>query len=317
VRLVSRIRGRRLRHRRSSADAVVLVYHRIGPPGTAGGGLTVQRSRFAEQLQALRAQFRPLHLADLVEALTGGVIPRRSVAITFDDGYLDNLHEAKPLLETHGLPATVFVVSGYVGSGRRFWWDELERVCFARPDVPGRVELEIGGTKRSWRVVAGAERRDLYRSLRDAFGPLEEAERDELLVQLRAWSGVGEPAELETLTADQLLQLADGGLIEIGAHTITHPRLSAVPRDRQLEEIRGSMRQLRELLDRDVLLFSYPFGAHDRTAAASARAAGVACACTIAPQGVSASTDRYRLPRLPVDDWSGDELIEQVSAQLT
>jgi peptidoglycan/xylan/chitin deacetylase (PgdA/CDA1 family) len=308
--------ARRLLPSRSAGDAVVLMYHRISPQGSTGGGVTVSPSRFAEHLLAARAHFRPLPLADVIRGLAEGVVPRRSFAITFDDGYVDNLVEAKPLLERHDVPATVFVVSGYVGSGRRFWWDELERICFSPPVLPDRLELKMGGTARTWSIIASAERRALYRGLRDALGPLEEPERDDLLAQLRAWGGAEpEPAdEIETLSTDELGRLADGGLIDIGAHTITHPRLTGVPRDRQLEEIQGSVRQLEALLGRDVRLFSYPFGAHDRTAVACAREAGLACACTTLAGGVRGSTNPYRLPRLYVGEWPADELVERVSA---
>jgi peptidoglycan/xylan/chitin deacetylase (PgdA/CDA1 family) len=301
---------------RSPGDAVVLMYHRIAPPGSAGGGVTVSAARFEEHLLAARAHFRPLHLADLVQALTARVVPPRSVVFTFDDGYVDNLVEAKPLLERQDVPATVFVVSGYVGSRRRFWWDELERICLSPPVLPDRLDLEIAGEVRTWGITAEAERRALYRDLREAFGQLDEQERDELLVELRVWGGVGQPGRIETPTADDLRQLADGGLVEIGAHTVTHPRLTALPRERQLEEIHGSRRQLEELLDREIRLFSYPFGAHDRTTVGCAREAGLACACTTRAGGVRPSTDPYRLPRLYVGDWPADELVERVSAWL-
>jgi peptidoglycan/xylan/chitin deacetylase (PgdA/CDA1 family) len=294
------------------------MYHRIAAQGSAGGGVTVSPAQFAEHLLAIRTRFRPLSLAELVRALAEGVVPRGEVVITFDDGYLDNLVEAKPLLERHDVPATVFVVSGYVGSGRSFWWDELERICTSPPVLPDRLELNLGGTTRTWSIRAGVERRVLYRGLRDALGPLEERERDELLAQLRAWSGAEAEAldGIETLSIDELQQLGRGGLIDVGAHTVTHPRLTGVPRKRQLDEIRGSARQLQALLGRDVDLFSYPFGAHDRTTVACAREAGVACACTTLVGGVRASSNPHRLPRLYVGDWSADELVERVSERL-
>jgi peptidoglycan/xylan/chitin deacetylase (PgdA/CDA1 family) len=306
--------AQRVLHPRSPSEAVVLMYHRVALHRS--DGLTVSPARFEEHLLALRTHFRPLHLADLVEALADGALPPRSVVITFDDGYLDNLVEAKPLLERYDVPATVFAVSGYVGSKRRFWWDELERICLSPPVLPDRLELKVRGTTRTWSILAGEERRVLYRDLRETLSPLEEREQDELLAQLRIWAGAEPPARIDTLSAEELGQLADGGLVEIGAHTITHPRLTAVPRERKLAEIRGSVRQLEELLGRNVRLFSYPFGAHDRKTVACVREAGLACACTTLADGVRASTNPYRLPRLYVDEWPADELVEQVSARL-
>jgi peptidoglycan/xylan/chitin deacetylase (PgdA/CDA1 family) len=309
-----RIALRRLRQRfvRESgpADAVILMYHRIAPDGSAGGGLAVTPSNFSEHLQALRSALRPIRLSDLVDSLAQDTLPPRSVAITFDDGYLDNLVVAKPLLEQWGTPATVFVVSSYVGSGRRFWWDELERVCLAA-ELPPTVELVLGGRTRRWQVPAD-DRRHLFRELRQALGQLEERERNELLAHLQRLSRTSAPNRVETLSRDQLGRLAEGDLVDIGAHTVTHPRLTDVSGKRQVDEIEQSRRQLAELLGVEISLFSYPFGAHDARTVRSARRAGVSCACTTVATGVRTTDDPFRLPRLAVDDWSGDELVARL-----
>ena len=308
--LRTRLRGINRRRSGSFAHGIVLMYHRIGPD-LSGGGLAVSPSHFGEHLRALRSAFHPVSLAALVRSLGHGGLPPRSVAITFDDGYLDNLVEAKPLLEHWNVPATVFVVSGYVGSGKRFWWDELEEICLGS-NLPDELELDIGGRLRKWKS-APEQPRDFFRGLREALGPLQGRERDEMLKQL--WHLCGRmPSDFrETLSADELRQLAKGGLVEIGAHTVTHPSLTDVPSSRQVNEIRSSRLQLTEFLDQDVRLFSYPFGAYDATVASSARAAEVSCACTTIGDAVDASTDPYRLPRLHVDDCSPDELTRRIA----
>jgi peptidoglycan/xylan/chitin deacetylase (PgdA/CDA1 family) len=292
------------------------MYHRIAPPDSAGGGVAVSPAHFAEHIAAVCDHFQPLRLDALTEAVASGSLPRRSVAITFDDGYADNLTEAKPTLQRHGFPATVFVVSGYVGSGERFWWDELERICMEPKQLPDRLELRVAGKTRAWTIDGEGKRRHVYRELREAFGPLGRSERDELISEMRAWVGLAAPAAVETLSFDDLQHLADGGLVEIGAHTVTHPRLPALSPARQLEEIGRSKQQLEKLLDRDVRLFSYPFGAHDRRTTACARKAGLACACTTRDGAVTSASDLHRLPRLYVGDWSAEELVGRISARL-
>ena len=303
---------------RRGGDAVVLMYHRVAPSDTAGGGVAVPAERFEEHLLALRAAFRLLSLSGLARSLAEGTIPRRSVAVTFDDGYTDNLVSAKPLLDRYEAPATVFVVSGYVGSGRRFWWDELERICVVPATLPRRLDVSAGVAKVALDTPADLERRSLFRQLRTTLGPLAEDEREDVLTGLRAWAGLGAagPEAGEALSAENLLELTSSGLVEVGAHTVTHPRLPGLPRERQLGEIRTSANQLAAILDREVPLFSYPFGAHDATTVRCAREAGLVCACTTAPGAVRCSTDPYRLPRVYVGDWAADDLVARVSELL-
>jgi len=289
------------------------MYHRLADPGPIPGKLTVSPRRFAEHLEAICERFEPVPLATIVGGLGAGRLPRRSVAVTFDDGYVDNLLVGKPLLERFGVPATVFVVSGYVGAAARFWWDELERICLKPSTLPTDLELTIGDRTRAW--PTGGDRRALYRELREALAPLAGADREDLLAELRAWSGAGE-GQSEAMTAGQLRSLAEGGLVEIGAHTVSHPSLPGLRPPQQLEEIRASRERLADLLGREVGLFSYPFGAYDRTTVESARAAGTICACTIEEDGVQSSTDPYRLPRVYVGDWPPDELVAAVEARL-
>ena len=117
------------------------------------------------------------------------------------------------------------------------------------------------------------------------------------------------------MTAEELVRLADGGLVEIGAHTVTHPVLSALPATAQLSEIQESKDLLEEILDRRVTSFAYPYGARsdytDETVAAI-RQVGFAHACSNFPGLVRKGIDRYQLPRFMVLDWDGEALARQV-----
>jgi peptidoglycan/xylan/chitin deacetylase (PgdA/CDA1 family) len=279
--------------------------------------LSVSPGYFAEQLDEIARHFRPSSLTSLVAGIRNRPLVHGSVVVTFDDGYADNFVEARPLLERHDVPAALFVVSGYVGSGRRFWWDELEEIVFGAHVLPTSLELLAGSGEEPRHLPSGTERRALYRRFREQLGSLEERDRDELLDRLRGDVPRDRVDAGETLSVEQLRTLAEGGLIEIGAHTVSHPRLPALPPSRQLEEIRESARQLEAMIGRPVRLFSYPFGEHDRASVRSAKAAQVACACTTRAGSVRASTDCYRLPRLTVGNWPADELVARVSTLLS
>ena len=100
--------------------------------------MAVTPLQFQEQLEVLAARYHVVSLHELAHGIRGrrrGALP---VAITFDDGYADNLHAALPRLEARGLPATFFITTGYVDSGRAFWWDELEQLVSCPPKLATR-----------------------------------------------------------------------------------------------------------------------------------------------------------------------------------
>src|SRR4051812_35493116 len=94
---------------------VILMCHRIAEPAWDPWALSIAPARFDEQLRRLTAERIPLSMTELVARLEAGTLPSRAVALTFDDGYVDNLRAAKPILEEHRVPATVFLTTGYVG----------------------------------------------------------------------------------------------------------------------------------------------------------------------------------------------------------
>ena len=99
---------------------LILLYHRIGTPITDPWTLAVSPERFEQHLALLRERFQPLALSALVTALQSGNLPARGVALTFDDGYADNLLAGAPLLEQYTIPATVYVTAGHLGAATSF-----------------------------------------------------------------------------------------------------------------------------------------------------------------------------------------------------
>src|SRR5262249_8195308 len=110
--------------------SLILMYHRIARVERDVWSMCVTPEHFEEHLEVL-SRHRPVRLNEWKPR--GWFKGSLSCAITFDDGYADNLHAAC-LLKRFGIPATFFVTTGYIGSGREFWWDELERVVYERVD---------------------------------------------------------------------------------------------------------------------------------------------------------------------------------------
>ena len=93
----------------------VLMYHHISPKS---GLVTCSPENFRAQMQWLKKNgWKTLSTAAFADALATGQIPRKSVLITFDDGYLDNWIYAHPVLQEFGQRATIFLITGWVGDG--------------------------------------------------------------------------------------------------------------------------------------------------------------------------------------------------------
>jgi peptidoglycan/xylan/chitin deacetylase (PgdA/CDA1 family) len=281
---------RRTLHREQRGQAVILMYHSVSQGRPDPWELCVAPDRFADQLQLLRDHYRVVSLAELRSALSRNEQLTRAVVLTFDDGYRDNLLVAKPLLERLDLSATVFVTSGYVGLNRDFWWDELEAVC----------------------ASAGIESRPRWEELR----LLSQGERFERLDALWAANGLEKPEPSLSMRNGELERLIEGGVVTIGAHTVTHPHLSSLSVGVQRREIEGSAKALAEIVGRPVLDFSYPHGDFSQETVALVRSAGFLTACTTRSEPVFRGADRFALPRLQVCDWPADVLERELERRL-
>ncbi len=313
-------RARRTLLRRHGGVAI-LLYHRVAALRQDPQQLAVSPDRFAGHLEVLAETCTPVRLREVPKLLRSQRIPRRAIAVTFDDGYADNLHAAKPLLERLGVPATVFVATGYVGVRQEFWWDELERLLLL-PATSERAE-RVGCDGVEIAVASEWERTAAYERISALLRQAPLAQRDAWLRVLRAWAG--EPAE-GAVRADYLavdpeeLQRLDGGTVDVGDHSRHHLSLAAQPRAVQREEIAESVRQLREWLGRDVDLFSYPFGTPgadvDRLTRSIVRAAGPRIATINRPGAAHAATSRFALPRYLVRDWTQDRFADWLDREV-
>ncbi len=324
---------------RSGGKVLILLYHRVARLNTDPWGLAVTPRRFTEHLEVLRQYARPIRLRQLSRALVNGKLPDRSVVVTFDDGYVDNLQNAKPLLKRYDVPATVFVTAGLIGEEREFWWDELDRLLLQPGTLPARLSLDVKGESYQWELGEAAHyseddfqryrrwraytkapgpRHRLYRSLWELLNPLPEDEQRNVLDELQTWAGA-ESAGRSThrsLSLEEVAALARGKLIEVGAHTMTHPALSALPVASQREEIQRSKARLEDILGQPVTSFAYPYGKREHYTPETVgivREQGFACACSNFPGTVDRSTDPFRLPRVVVDNWKGEMFARQLS----
>ncbi|MDM8542631.1 polysaccharide deacetylase family protein [Desulfococcaceae bacterium HSG9] len=320
-----------------ASKAAILMYHRVIDMDADPWSLCVSPQHFAEHLEILRKHAHPISLQQLVQVHKDGNIPDRAVAVTFDDGYADNLHNAKPLLEQYSVPATVFVANGALGQAREFWWNELERILLQPGTLPETLEVNIKHEPFCWVLGKDSDysedayqsdcgwivdlyeyptsRHSLYFTLHQLLQPLPDAEVYQVMDELLAWSGKKTvPFSINrTLSKKELLLLKQGELIEIGAHTVSHPSLSMLSKNRQQDEIMQNKIVLEEYLGQQVNFFAYPYGKYSMQTRTIVQEAGFACACTIDKNCVWHGSDPYLLPRITMRDWGGENFLKQLN----
>jgi len=299
---------------RRGSGPLILMYHRVAEPAVDPWGLAVSPANFRSQLDALAAARSVVSMTELVERLRHRAFRGDEIALTFDDGYSDNLRAAAPALNAAKLPATLFVMTAALGREREFWWDELARLILL-PSGPARAAVTIGEASHDVRLGIGRAdplRRDamlaVWRALRSR--PLAEIEAvlDALAPTLGA--PPADPADFP-LTARDLAGLA-GGPFEIGGHTVTHPALTGLSEEAAAGEIAGGKLTAEALIGRTISGFSYPYGDCDAATAGRVERAGFRWACTTVGASVTPSTDPLLLPRVAVPDVPGDELLRRL-----
>jgi peptidoglycan/xylan/chitin deacetylase (PgdA/CDA1 family) len=288
--------------------ALILGYHRIDDDPWDPYSLNVAPVHFAQHLDVLQKHANPVSLQTLVDGMRSGNLAPRSVAVTLDDGYVDNLHNAKPILAHRRVPATVFVATGYLG--KEFWWDELTRLCGPTKDLPQDLCLKVNGGKFDWRLKGPINARlwkQLVLSLHHFFSPLTEPERCNGLEQLRSVLGTSadDSAVTRAMTSGELRELVTGGLVEVGAHTVSHPFLPKLDIKAQQNEISESKKYLEGLIGRQIESFCYPYGLLTRKTAVVVRDSGFRCACATYSDIVTHGNDPFRLPRFLIPNWNG------------
>lgn len=282
------------------SSLLVVIYHRV--PAAPDPLLPIEphAERFRDEMRLLASCFNVLPLADAVRRLQEGTLPTRATCITFDDGYANNCEIAMPILQSLGIPATVFVATGYLDGGRMFNDTVIETVRLA----DGAIDLSEIGLGRI--PVSDAEsRRCVIREILSRVKYLEPAERRSRIERISGTS----LARLRTdlmMTRDQVRQLHLGG-IEVGAHTVDHPILTSVDDTEARAQIERSRTELEGIIGKAVRGLAYPNGAPNRDYAQRhammARAAGFDYAMSTAYGSAQCSADRYQLPRVsPVGD---------------
>jgi peptidoglycan/xylan/chitin deacetylase (PgdA/CDA1 family) len=209
---------------------------------------------FDRMLTWLTSWFNVIPLDRAVALLAAGAVPERAAAITFDDGYADNHDVALPVLRRHGVCATFFIATAYLDGGRMWNDTVIETVRSCKTPVLDLREIGLGVHAAATTV----ERRAAAQAIIGRLKYLAYGDRLRGCEEVARMAGCSLPDDL-MMTAADVVGLRNAGM-QIGAHTVSHPILAAIPDDQAKVEIADSRRSLESILHEPVTLFAYPNG---------------------------------------------------------
>jgi peptidoglycan/xylan/chitin deacetylase (PgdA/CDA1 family) len=210
-------------------SAAILMYHSVLPDPQSQadtlGDISHSQESFRAQMELLSRDYHPISLDDVIRKLRADEdLPRRSVIITFDDGYADNCEVAMPILNTLGIPATFYVIVDCI-ENRTLPWPARLRYALRKTTIDSLTDE----TGKTWKLF-DANARDRYFALAcETACRMDSKSRQEFLIRLQRTMRVDEPPEAGCLmmTLEQLQTLIRRGHV-VGSHTMTHPNMAYV-----------------------------------------------------------------------------------------
>lgn len=308
------------------------MYHRIAEPATDVWRIAVSKKTFEAHLRFLRAAGNTMPLEELVCNLKRGRLRKNAVAITFDDGYIDNYLTAKPLLEQYQLPATFFIASGNIETTNEFWWDELENIFLLSERLPSYFSLvineqslsadlndeitlttEIRNKHTAWDACLQqppTNRAKLFYDVWSKLRPLPHVQQQHCLAEIKGWAKVQYNVrdDFRVITKKQLMELSGNKLFSIGAHTVNHPALAHHSPDYQKKELIENKTFLEAVIGNSVTLLAYPYGNYNSYTMSVARELGFTGAFTTEEHTIKSNTNNYSLGRFQVNNVNSEKL---------
>lgn len=239
----------------------ILMYHGVSAesrfPGLRNASdLHLPRDLFAQHVRLLRKHRRVIGMTEMATGLRDGDDLSNTVALTFDDGYENNVLQAAPILADQNMPAAFFLATAYIGTERWIWTDQLE-CAFDATQVP---KLQWHGQEMT--LATREQRLTALRSVKAELKRMHIDKRDIELHEISAMLGLSpEPpsADYRFMNWQQARQLVDAGF-EVGAHTVNHAILSRLPEAQAESEILQSRDAVIAGTGRCCPVFCYPNG---------------------------------------------------------
>lgn len=262
--------------------------------------------------------FEFVTLDEAVRRVRAGRSDRPFLHVTFDDGYRDVRDDALPILRRHGAPATLYVASAFADGEAEIWWLALEEALWRAT----RIFIDLGRGEAALACATTAQKYEAWSTIYWALraGPEQRLRAEATRLATEQGVDVSSFARELCLGWDELKDVAADPLIEIGAHTVTHPMLAKHPEAVARGEMADSRAAIARRLGVEPRHFAYPVG--DRSAAgprdyALAEELGFATAVTTRPGHLTGAHagSLWALPRVSLNGHF--QTVEAVDALLS
>ena len=240
----------------------ILTFHRVVEPRGAfspNAALEVTPAFYDTIIAHLKAGgWRIVTMSDLCHGLRRGSPTDHLVALSFDDGYRDNFENAFAICKRHDVPMTVNVTTGFINGTNFPWWYAVEELLRHRD----KVIFTRSGNLVTLPAKTLPQKMAAYRLLTAAFSHARAHDTTQLLDGLESLNSVDLRSYCRSLLMswDMVKTLAESGLVEIGAHTVTHPVLRLLEADHAEAELGASRDVLAAVLGRPIEHVAFPYG---------------------------------------------------------
>ncbi len=309
-----------------SGRITVLTLHCVGFPDETEylpSYMKLREKEFDGLLKRLSASFEIISLPEAVSRLEGGGHGKNAFVITLDDGYRDNLTHALPILVKHGIPATIFLEAGAIDRRSLSWIhkfffvDNRKGSVFLAEEYSKRTKGSRFSKKVEAAAVSGENAEYAVKKLLKYEADV--VERDRIIHEIFCSLGGNEKEILDSayLDWDDVKTMLGQG-ISFGCHTMSHPILSTLARDKARAEIVESKMLMEEKLGIEVDSFAYPWGRmwdFNGETVDVLKKEGFKCALTMDEKAVlPGKCDLFRLSRYPLaEGFSTADIVAEAS----
>jgi len=245
----------------------ILLYHGVSSEINKGiencSGKHIETSIFERQMSYLSSMCNVITMDEVVEINNQGLsYPDNAVAITFDDGFRNNVTEAQPILEKYQVPATFYVSPGIINTNIMFWVDSIED-CINNAKV-SQITLNLDSRKK-YNLENDKQKIKALIEIKSYCKGSTSAEKDRVILDLideTLWMPkVSSSKNYEKMSWNELQTLASNKLFTIGGHSLYHDILSSFEKEKKLRlDIQLSIQLLEYNLNAPVIHYAYPEG---------------------------------------------------------